>query len=123
MMTKRLRKLLFLAALPGALLAQNLEGTWQGSITPRNQNREFRLAFKITNDGNALQGALYNLEASRQLNLGAITIQGSAVKIVVPGMGATASHCRESSISGRCMAVGCNRRGHKARAGLDYWAA
>ena len=80
---------LSLAALSGALFAQTLEGTWQGTITPPNQNREIRLAIKITKDGNALQGALYNLEAGRQLNLGAITTQGSTVKIAIPGMGAT----------------------------------
>ena len=96
-----IKEFLFLVALSGAVSAQTLEGTWQGTITPPNQNREIRLAFKITKDGN---GALYNLEAGRQLNLGAITIQGSTVKIVVPGMGATYDGKFESdgnSITGR----------------------
>jgi uncharacterized protein (TIGR03435 family) len=81
-----MKEFLFLAALSGALSAQTLEGTWQGTITPPNQNREIRLAIKITKDSS---GTLYNLEAGRQLNLGAITMQGSTVKIVIPGMGAT----------------------------------
>jgi uncharacterized protein (TIGR03435 family) len=81
-----IKALLLLSALSGALFAQSLEGTWQGTIAPPNQNRGIRLAFQITKGGT---GALYNLEAGRQLNLGAITIQGSSVKIVVPGMGAT----------------------------------
>src|SRR5262249_21009306 len=80
---------LFLAALPGALFSQTLQGTWQGIITPPNLSREIRLAFKITNNGSDLQGSVYNLEAGRQLNLGAITIQGNPVKILIPGMGAT----------------------------------
>jgi len=74
------------AALSCALFAQTLEGTWQGTITPPNQTREFRLAMKITKDGS---GTFYNLEAGRQLTLGAITIQGGTVKIAIPGMGAT----------------------------------
>jgi len=84
-----MKYLLLLAALPGALLAQTLEGTWQGAITPPNLNREIRMAFKITKDGNGHQGMFYNLEAGRQLNLGAITLQGNVVKIAVPGMGGT----------------------------------
>ena len=71
-------KLIWLLALcPGAILAQSLEGVWQGVLIPPNQGREIRLAFKITKDGNAYQGMFYNLEANRQLNLGAITLQGT----------------------------------------------
>jgi uncharacterized protein (TIGR03435 family) len=81
-----IKAFLLLAALSGALFAQTLEGTWQGTISPPNQNREFRLAIRIAKDGS---GALYNLEAGRQLNLGEITIRGGTVKIVIPGMGAT----------------------------------
>ena len=84
-----MKRLLLLAALPGALLAQALEGTWQGAITPPNLNREIRMAFKITKDGNDHRGVFYNLEAGRQVNLGAITLQGNVVKVAVPGMGAT----------------------------------
>ncbi|MBZ5577673.1 MAG: TIGR03435 family protein [Acidobacteriia bacterium] len=84
-----IKELLLLAALSGALLAQGLEGTWQGTITPPNQNQEIRLVFQMTKDGNTLQGTFYNLAASRQLSLGAITIEGNAVKIVIPGMGGT----------------------------------
>src|SRR6476620_12101345 len=78
---------LLLAALPGALLAQALEGTWQGTLIPPNQNDGIRLAFKIDKNGNAYQGRFYNLANGRQLNLGAITLQGSAVKIAIPGNG------------------------------------
>lgn len=84
-----MKHLLLLAALPGALLGQAIEGTWQGAIMLPNQNREIRMAFKITKDGNGHRGVFYNLEAGRQLNLGAITLQGNVVKIAVPGMGAT----------------------------------
>lgn len=84
-----MKYLVLLAALPGVLPAQTLEGTWQGGIMPPNQRVEIRLAFKITNDGNNYRGVFYNLAANRQLNLGAITLQGSVVKFAVPGVGAT----------------------------------
>src|SRR5262245_27422704 len=81
-------KSLLLAALPAALLGQALEGTWQGTLTPV-PNREIRMAFKIGKDGNGYQGMYYNIDARRQFNLGAITQQGNALKIVIPGMGGT----------------------------------
>ena len=82
-----MKQLLLLAALPGALLAQALEGTWQGTLAPPNQNDGIRLAFKIDKNGNTYQGTFYNLANVRQFNLGAITLQGNAVKIVIPGNG------------------------------------
>ena len=82
-----MKHLWLLAALPGALLAQALEGTWQGTLIPPNQNDGIRLAFKIDKNGNAYQGRFYNLANGRQLNLGAITLQGNAVKIAIPGNG------------------------------------
>jgi uncharacterized protein (TIGR03435 family) len=82
-----MKHLLLLTALPGALLAQALEGTWQGTLIPPNQNDGIRLAFKIDKYGNAYQGTFYNLANGRQLNLGAITLQGNAVKIAIPGNG------------------------------------
>jgi len=80
--------LLVLAALQGALLAPSIEGTWQGMLTAPNQN-QIRLALKIAKNGNAYEGRFYNLENGRQFNLGAITLQGNAVKIVIPGNGMT----------------------------------
>ena len=83
-----MKSILLLAALPGAILGQALEGTWQGTLTPV-PNREIRLAFKITKETSAYQGLYYNIEAARQFNLGAITLQGNTIKIVIPGMGGT----------------------------------
>ena len=82
-----MKSLLLLAALPGALLAQTLEGTWQGTLIPPNQSDEIRLAFKIDRNRNAYEGRFYNLANGRQFNLGAITLQGDAVKIAIPGNG------------------------------------
>src|SRR5689334_17599719 len=82
-----MKYLLFLAALPGAILAQTIGGTWQGTLMPPNVSDGIRLAFKIDKNGNAYQGTFYNLANGRQLNLGAITLQGNAVKIAIPGNG------------------------------------
>jgi uncharacterized protein (TIGR03435 family) len=82
-----MKLLLLLAVLPGALLAQGLEGTWQGTLAPPNLNDGIRLAFKIDKNGNTWQGTLYNLGNGRQFNLGAITLHGNDVKIAIPGNG------------------------------------
>ena len=82
-----MKLLLVLAALPAALPAQTLEGTWQGTLMPPNQNDGIRLAFKIDKNGNAYQGTFYNLANGRQLNLGTIALQANAVKIAIPGNG------------------------------------
>ena len=79
--------LLWMAVLPGALLAQTIEGTWQGTLTPPNQSGELRLVFKIDKNGDLYQGHFYNLANGRQFNLGTITLQGNAVKIAIPGNG------------------------------------
>ena len=105
-----MRRLLWLAALPGALLAQTIEGTWQGNLITPNQNRELRVVIKIARNGNAYQGRLYDLEQGRQLNLGVITLQGNAVKIAVPGLAANYDGKIEAdgnSITGT-MTVGTN---------------
>jgi len=81
--------LLWAALLQGALLAPSIEGTWQGTLTPPNQNQAIRLALQIARNGNAYEGRFFNLENGRQFNLGAITLQGNAVQIVIPGNGMT----------------------------------
>lgn len=84
-----MKLLTLLAAIPTALLAQTLEGTWQGTIAPPNQNRDLRLVLKLAKNGSGYQGMLYNIDQGGQLGLGQITLQGPALKIVVPGIGAT----------------------------------
>ena len=53
-----MKQLLLLVALTGALLAQTLEVTWQGTLTPPNQNDGIRLAFKIEDLFTAFQEQL-----------------------------------------------------------------
>src|SRR6476620_1117711 len=100
-----------LSALAGALLAQSIEGTWQGTLIPPNQKDGIRLAFKIEKNGSAYQGTFYNLANGRQLNLGAITLQGSTVKIAIPGNGMNYDGKIEAdgdSITGTLLTQGTN---------------
>src|SRR4051812_20418172 len=82
-----MRYLLLLAAMPCALFAQTIEGTWQGILIPPNLNEGIRLAFRIARDGNNFQGTFYNLANQRHLNLGALTLPGNSVSIAIPGNG------------------------------------
>jgi uncharacterized protein (TIGR03435 family) len=78
-----MKLLLLLAALPGILLAQNLEGTWQGTLAA--PQGDLRTVIKITKTGNAFQGTFYSIDQRGQAAIGTITQQGSNVKLVVPG--------------------------------------
>ncbi|MEO8100673.1 MAG: TIGR03435 family protein [Acidobacteriota bacterium] len=67
-----------------ALCAQDIAGTWQGTLP---QNGGVRLVFKIDKNGNSYQGNFYNIENGRQFALGAVTFQGNTLKITVLGNG------------------------------------
>ena len=88
-MKKLMLGIIALATLPGStLLAQNIVGIWQGTLTVNNM--PYRAVFKITTtDADKLTAVMYpSIDQSGQsLPAGAITVQGSAVKIPVPGIG------------------------------------
>ena len=88
-MRKLILWMLVLAALPnGTLLAQNLTGTWQGSL--QIPGRELRTVFKIsTTDADKLKAVLVAFSADRPGSpiSGEATLQGSAVKISIVGIG------------------------------------
>ncbi len=77
-----------LATLQGsALLAQNLVGTWQGSL--QLPGRELRTVFKIsTTDADKLKAVLYSIDqGGTPINASAVALQGSSVKISIIGIG------------------------------------
>jgi uncharacterized protein (TIGR03435 family) len=92
-MRKWMLRMIVFAALPaGALLAQNLAGTWQGTLAvPQAPNGQLRTVFKISRaDDETLKGVFYSIDqGGRGLPTGAVTLQGSAVKIPIPGIGGT----------------------------------
>jgi uncharacterized protein (TIGR03435 family) len=78
-----------LASIPGsALLAQNLTGTWQGTLKP-NPTTDLRIVFKIsTSDKDTLKGVMYSIDQKTPaIPLSAVTLQGSSVKLTIPAIG------------------------------------
>jgi uncharacterized protein (TIGR03435 family) len=88
-MKKFMLWMLALAALSGdALLAQDLTGTWQGTLTLPG-GRELRTVIKVTKgDGSALRAVMFSIDQGGQsIPVNPVTIQGSTVKMSMPGIG------------------------------------
>jgi len=88
-MKKLLLWMIALIALPGsALLAQDLTGTWQGTLQLPN-GKELRTVLKISKaDGAALRGVMFSIDQGGQaIPINPLTLQGSAVKMAMPGIG------------------------------------
>jgi uncharacterized protein (TIGR03435 family) len=87
-MKKQVLSIFALAIFPGALVAQDLAGNWQGTL---NAGRELRVVFKIAKgDGATPWKALFypNIDQpGPAVAVGAITIQNGSVKLPIPGMG------------------------------------
>ncbi len=80
-----------LVGLPGgALLAQDLTGTWQGALALPN-GKELRTVFKISKtDAGVLGGVFYSIDQpSPGIPINTVSMQGSNVKMTLPGAGAT----------------------------------
>src|SRR5450755_2309595 len=88
-MKKMMPWMVALAALSGeAMLAQDLTGTWQGTLAPPNRP-ELRIVIKvIKGDGNALRGTMFSIDQGGPgIAVNPVTLQGSAVKMSVSGIG------------------------------------
>lgn len=85
-MKKLMRWIFVLAALSGnAMLAQSLAGTWQGTVQAAKM---FRIVIRIsTTDTDSLKAVLYSIDQLQQGFPGAVNLQGSNVKLSVPGIG------------------------------------
>jgi uncharacterized protein (TIGR03435 family) len=76
-----------LALTAGALQAQDLTGTWQGTIMTV---RDLRMVIKISNaDGGELLAVLYSIDQSPQPIASRVTLEGSTVKVSVAAAGVT----------------------------------
>ncbi|MCU1324768.1 MAG: hypothetical protein JWN34_138, partial [Bryobacterales bacterium] len=71
-----------------ALLAQNLVGSWQGTLAPPG-GKPLRTVVKITrSDDEKLKAAFYSIDQGGQaLNASTVTLQGSTFKMVLPAIG------------------------------------
>jgi uncharacterized protein (TIGR03435 family) len=75
----------------GTLLAQDLAGTWQGlMLLSQKPGDSLHVVFKISaTTGGALTGQMYSIDQGGQAAAPDITLKGTAVKIVMPSIGAT----------------------------------
>jgi uncharacterized protein (TIGR03435 family) len=92
-MKKLMQWMFALAVLPaGALLGQSLVGNWQGTLKPpQAPGRELRIVIKVTTtDADGLKAVMYSIDQGAQgAPASAITLQGSTVKMSIPGVGGT----------------------------------
>ena len=67
----------FAALSGGALLAQDLTGTWQGTLALPN-GKELRTVIKVTKaDGNALRGTMFSIDqGGGGIPINPVTLQG-----------------------------------------------
>ncbi len=93
-MQRLLLSIFALSALPGtALLAQNITGTWQGTLKVNGPNGsvDLRTVIKISRaDNESLKGVFYNIDqGAAPINLAGVTLKGSAVKFSIAQMDGT----------------------------------
>jgi len=87
-MRKLMLRALAFAALSGALFAQNITGTWQGTLKVGPQ--ELRVVFKIALNDDKLAATFYSIDQqSPAIPANSITRDGSAVKIGITALNGT----------------------------------
>src|ERR1700730_13849022 len=90
-MQRLLLSILALSVLPGsALVAQNITGTWQGTLKVNGPNGpvDLRTVMKISRaDDESLKGVFYSIDqGATPANATSITLKGSAVKVSITQM-------------------------------------
>jgi uncharacterized protein (TIGR03435 family) len=78
------------ALLTGSLRAQDITGIWQGTLSlpgPNGQTRDVRAQIRIENSGASMKATLRMIDQGPGVMPATATLQGSAIKITIPGMG------------------------------------
>jgi uncharacterized protein (TIGR03435 family) len=71
------------------LFAQNLVGTWQGIVRNPESNVDLRTVLKIAaQDGDPIKANFYSIDQTYLTFPTTLTIQGSVIKMSIPGIGA-----------------------------------
>src|SRR5687767_10238394 len=70
-----------------AAFAQNIAGTWQGTL--QTPERELRLVMKVTRaDDESLKATFYRIDQNGQgISANAVSLQGAAFKATIPAIG------------------------------------
>ena len=67
--------------------AQEVAGTWQGSLQPPNAPNPLRIVLKISTEADQLKAVLYSIDQGAQpMNAGAVTFQSSTLKVTIPAI-------------------------------------
>jgi hypothetical protein len=83
---QKLRILFFAALLASSLHAQNITGTWQGTL--KAPQRDLRIVLKISLEDDKLKAVTYSIDQGGQpLPASAITRDGSTIKMTVTMIG------------------------------------
>ncbi len=89
-MKRYLLPLAAIVALSGSLLrAQDITGTWQGTLTPPGAPKELRIVLKVAKaDDGKLKGTMYSIDQDGQsIPVGPVTLQSGVVKYAIAGFG------------------------------------
>jgi len=78
--------LLLTLSVVGVRAQQDLTGSWQGTL---QVGRDLRTVIKISKVDAELRAVLYSIDQGGALPASAVTVQGSTVKITIPGINAT----------------------------------
>jgi uncharacterized protein (TIGR03435 family) len=89
-MSRNVYCLLALAVLPLAGFAQDLTGTWQGTVRNPDGNVDLRTVLIIQSpEGNPIKGNFYSIDQTYLVFPATINVQGAVLKMSIPGIGAT----------------------------------
>jgi bla regulator protein blaR1 len=93
-MNSCMKRLIAVAILPvSGLFAQDLAGIWQGVVKNPDTKEELRTVIKIAppaivSPGSSINGNFYSIDQTYLVFPATITVQGSTVKMNIPGIGA-----------------------------------
>src|SRR5271155_416372 len=85
MRTWKLRLVILAAISAGTMLAQDITGTWQGTLELPNKT-ELRTVVKITKDDSGLKAAFYSIDQTPQPIAAAVTLAQSTVTLTIPAI-------------------------------------
>jgi uncharacterized protein (TIGR03435 family) len=73
----------------GSLYAQEIAGTWQGTLQPPQGNQSLRIVMQITRAADqTLRATMYSIDQGGQpINAASVTFDRTNLKIAVPGIG------------------------------------
>ena len=86
-MKKLMLWIVMAAASATALQAQEISGTWQGSLQPPGAPNALRLVMKISKEVDQLKGTLYSIDQGAQSIAATVTVQGGTVRMSVAPAG------------------------------------